>query len=190
MDFILALLLAVILALCLSLLLFQAITGVPPLSATRTEAANVVALLRQAGLPERAIVYDLGAGWGSLAIALARAFPQARIIGIERSPLPCWIAGLRTRRLPNVELWRADFYDRDISDAHAVTCYLMIKPMPRLAIFLDRMLPADTPVVALAFWFRDRAPAATLERDGLRGAALYRWPAHLRPPRPASSGGA
>jgi cyclopropane fatty-acyl-phospholipid synthase-like methyltransferase len=38
------------------------------------QAADVVALLKQAGLSEKAIFYELGCGWGSLAIALARAF--------------------------------------------------------------------------------------------------------------------
>jgi len=176
MDLLLALLLAIVLALCLSLLLFQAVTGVPPLSATRAEAANVVALLREAGLPAQAVVYDLGSGWGSLIVALAQAFPQMRIVGIEWSPLPCWIARLRTRGMPNVRVLRGDFYDCDVREAQAVTCYLMRKPMPRLARFLDSALADDTPVVALAFWFHERVPSA-VRQGRLGGAALYRWPA-------------
>lgn len=173
-DVIFALVLAIAAAIALSVLLFQAITGVPPLSATRSEAANVVALLHQAGLQEHPVIYDLGSGWGSLVVALARAFPEARIIGIEWSPLPHWIARLRTRDLPNVHLHRGHFHGRDISDAHAVTCYLMMKPMPRLAGFLDSMLRDRTPVVALAFWFRGREPSA-VRGTGASGAALYHW---------------
>lgn len=179
MDLLLALLLTVVLVLCLSLLLFQAVTGVPPLSATRTEAANAIALLRESRLPDQAVIYDLGAGWGSLLVALALALPRARIVGIEWSPLPCWIARLRTRRLPNVRMLRGNFYDHDIGDAQAVICYLMRKPMPRLARFLDGALANDTPVVALAFWFRERHPSA-VRQGRLGGAALYRWPAMER----------
>jgi hypothetical protein len=177
-DLIPGLLLAVVLALGLSLLLFQAITGVPPVSARRSEAATVIALLEQAGLPERATVYDLGSGWGSLVIALAQAFPRADIVGIEWSPLPDWVARLRTRGLPNVRMIRGNFYDRDLREADAITCYLMMKPMPRLARFLDGAIVSGTPVVALAFWFRDRQPSA-VQGAGLNGAALYRWPARL-----------
>ena len=184
MDLILVLLLAIVLALCLSLLLFHAITGVPPLSATRADATHVVTLLQQASLPEQAVIYDLGSGWGSLVVALARAFPRAHIVGIEWSPLPYWIARLRTRRLPNVRLLRGNFHDRDLGDAQAVTCYLMMKPMPRLARFLDGTLGDDTPVVALAFWFRGRQPSAVRGGDGLGGAALYRWPANGVNPQP------
>jgi hypothetical protein len=172
---------AVLMAFMLGLLLlvYQAITGVPPMSATSAEAADVVALLKQAGLSDQASIYDLGCGWGSLVIALARAFPNARIHGIELSPLPYWVARLRTRHLRNVSLRRADFFDCDLRGAQAVTCYLMIKPMPKLADLLDRVLTLGTPVVSLTFWFRDREVAAERDGPGWRGAAaLYHWPAH------------
>jgi len=70
---------AIVFALGLSLLVFQAITGVPPMSSSSSEAADVISLLKQAGLAEQAIVYELGCGWGSLVIALARAFPDTGI---------------------------------------------------------------------------------------------------------------
>ena len=181
MDVILALVLVVVMALGLSVLAFQAITGVPPLSASRAEAANIVALLRQAGLSERAVIYDLGSGWGSLVLALARAYPKARIVGIEWSPLPHWVARFRTRRMANVHLRRGDFHARDLRDAQAVTCYLMMKPMPKLAGFLDRVLSEGTPVVALAFWFRGREPAA-VRGTGTSAAALYHWRREARQP--------
>jgi hypothetical protein len=111
-------------------------------------------------------------------IALALAFPEAQIRGIEMSPFPYWVARVRARKLPNVLLQRGNFFDRDLRDAHAVTCYLMIKPMPKLADFLDRVLQPGTPVVSLTFWLRKREVAAVREGPGLRGAAaLYYWPA-------------
>jgi hypothetical protein len=165
--------------LCLSMLICQGITGVPPLSSNSIEAADVVALLKQAGLAEHGVVYDLGAGWGSLVIALAGAFPQARIRGIELSPVPYWVSCFRTRNMPNVLLNRGNFHDFDLTDAQAVTCYLMMKPMPKLARFLDRTLRVGTPVVSLSFWFRDRDIAASRNGFGpLGAAALYYWPAH------------
>jgi hypothetical protein len=85
---------------------------------------------------------------------------------------------IRTRGMNNVSLRRGNFYDCDLTDAGAVTCYLMIKPMPKLAGVLDRMLAPGTPVVSLSFWFRDREVAASRDSSGLLGAAaLYIWPA-------------
>ena len=168
----------VVFVLAASLLIFQAITGVPPMSSSSSEAADVISLLKEADLPEQAIVYDLGCGWGALVIALARAFPDARIRGIELSPLPYWVARWRTRKMPNVYLQRGNLYSLDLRDAQAVITYLMIKTMPKLADFLDRMLKSGTPVVSLTFWFRQRQVAATRDGPGLRGAvALYYWPA-------------
>lgn len=176
-----------IVLLCLSILLFQLATGVPPLSSSEREGADVVALLKQTDLTENAVIYELGSGWGSLVVALARAFPAAQIRGIEISPVPYWVSRFRTRRLPNVQLRRGNFFDCDLADAHAVTCYLMIKPMVRIAELLDRTLKPGTPVVSLSFWFRDRQAAASLKNAGLLGAAaLYYWPAHRCAPHVAT----
>jgi hypothetical protein len=163
---------------CLSILVYQGLTGVPPLPSSEGEAAGVIELLRQTGLERNAIVYELGSGWGSLVIALARAFPEARIRGIELSPLPYWVARFRTRKMSNVTLHRANFFNCDLSDAQAVSCYLMSQPMPRLAHLLDRMLKPGTPVVSILFRFRGRDVAAVRNGPGTPGAtALYCWPA-------------
>jgi hypothetical protein len=165
--------------LCLSIVLFQLATGVPPLSSNALECADVVALLKRRGLAEGAVVYELGSGWGSLVLALARAFPTAQVRGVEISPLPYWISRIRTRKMPNVLLQRSNVFDCDLSDAQAVTCYLMGNSMPRIAELLDRSLRPGTPVVSLSFWFRNRQVAASLQSSGLLGAAaLYYWPGH------------
>lgn len=181
-DLISLVLLLTALTLAGSVLAWQFLTGVPPMPARSDETADVVALLNQVGLPHDAIIYELGSGWGTLVVALAKAFPQARIRGIELSPLPYWIARLRTRRMSNVSLRRANFFDCDLSDANAVTCYLMIKPMPRVAALLDRTLAPQTPVVALTFAFRERQAIKVRSGHGLRGrASLYLWPARPAP---------
>jgi precorrin-6B methylase 2 len=164
--------------LVLSVLVFQAITGVPPVSSGTAEGRDVTALLEQAGLPERPVIYELGCGWGSLVVALARAFPDAQIRGIELSPLPFVVAAWRTRNLPNVRIHRADFYASDLGNADAVTCYLMTGAMPRLAAYLDAGLKRGTPVVAVSFMFRGRSVSAVRQAGGaLSQVGLYRWPA-------------
>jgi hypothetical protein len=53
-----------------------------------------------------------------------------------------------------------------------------MKPMSRLARFLDGAVAPRTPVLAPAFWFRERQPSA-VQGAGLDGAALYRWTARV-----------
>ncbi len=161
-----------------SVLLGYLRSGAPPVPSTRAERADVVAMLREASLPDAARIYELGCGWGGLARALARAFPAARVVGIERSPVPWLVAWLRARTLPNLEVRFQNFLLTPLDDADALACYLMIRPMLPLAAKLDRELQAGTPVVALTFWFRDRLPEARRGTPGLRGdVARYRWPA-------------
>ncbi len=179
--------LSIVVALLLCTLVVQALTGVPPAASNATEAADIIALLKTTDLREDAVIYELGAGWGSLVIALARAFPGAEIRGVEISPLPFCVAWLRTRAMPNVRLMRKSFYDCDLSDANAVTCYLMTRSMPKLGARLDQQLKPGTPVVALSFWFRERQVTASRDSAGLLGAAaLYHWPARSDEPSPAS----
>jgi len=175
-------LLVAVSSVCLSLLFFHALTRVPSWPLAESEAADVIALLRDANLSRSAVIYDLGCGWGSLLIALAKAFPDAHVKGVEISPFPCLVARLRTGYLPNVSVAGKNFYKCDLADADAVTCYLMPSAMPRLSKFLGQTLRPGTAVVTVTFWFRDRSPKRIKDGPGLRGAvALYVWPANSAP---------
>ncbi len=63
LDIFLLAVLVVVLVLGMSILVFHGITGVPPLSSSSAEIDDVIALLKQAPLPEQAIVYELGCGY-------------------------------------------------------------------------------------------------------------------------------
>jgi ubiquinone/menaquinone biosynthesis C-methylase UbiE len=164
-----------------SVLFYTLSTGVPPVPSTRREIAVVVELLRQAELPPGATIYELGSGWGSLALGLAEAFPEARVVGLELSWLPLWVSRLRARG--RVEFRRQDFLSVPLPDADAIATYLGIAAVRRLAPALDRVLRPGTPVVSLCFCFRDRRALQKRPVPGLAGeAALYSWPA-LEEPR-------
>jgi cyclopropane fatty-acyl-phospholipid synthase-like methyltransferase len=160
------------LALAGSVIAFQFITGVPPMPSSAAQIAGVVSMLRRARCPADGVIYDLGSGWGSLLISLARAFPQAQVRGFEMSPLPYLVSRWRTRGLKNVRISRCDFFQCRLDDADAVTCYLMIAPMRKLANHLDRTLRKGARVVSVTFGFRDRKPAA-VARGG--DVMLYVW---------------
>ena len=175
-------LLAAVSSVCLSLLFFHALTRVPSWPLGEAEAADAVALLRDANLSASAMIYDLSCGWGSLLIALSKTFPDAHIKGVEISPFPCFVAWVRTGNIPNVSVRRSNFYACDLGDADAVTCYLMPSVMPKLSKFLDSTVRPGTAVITVTFWFRGGSPRTTKEGPGLRGAvALYVWPAISTP---------
>jgi len=94
----------------MSLLFAILLTGVPSLSSSKAEVDDVIALLRLVKLPEHAVIVDLGSGWGTLVVGLARAFPGASVQGLEMSPFPFLVSRLRTRGLSNVALrWGISF---------------------------------------------------------------------------------
>lgn len=174
-----------ILALAGSVIAFQFVTGVPPMPSSAAQIASVVSLLRRTRCPADGVIYDLGSGWGSLLISLARAFPQAQVRGFEMSPLPYLVSRWRTRRLKNVRIDRRDFFQCQLDDADAVACYLMIAPMRKLAKHLDNTLAPGTRVVSVTFGFRDRAAAAVELRGDVK---LYVWNPVRPPVRPDVSG--
>lgn len=60
-------------------------------------------------LPPGARVLDAGSGLGDGLIALARAWPAARVEGVEWSPVLAWVSRLRCRRaaVRGGDMWRA-----------------------------------------------------------------------------------
>ncbi|WP_225032610.1 methyltransferase [Paraburkholderia sp. XV] len=162
----------------LSLVIFTALTGVPTRSSRRVEASDVIALLKHANLARSAVIIDLGSGWGALVVAVARAFPEATIEGIEISLFPYLISRLRVSGLPNVTLRWGNFHRSNRRSAHAIVGYLMPSVMPGLSNLLDRKLKPGTVVVSNTFLFRGRM-AAAVRRGSRRGVvALYFRPAH------------
>ncbi|WP_343676890.1 methyltransferase [Paraburkholderia heleia] len=159
-----------------SILISTVVTGVPTLSSGRSEVDDIVAMLEHAKLPRHALIVDLGSGWGALVIALARAFPEASVQGVEVSLFPYLVSRLRTHHLRNVSLKWGNFFRSDPSNADAIVCYLMPGVMAKLGDFLDKALKPGTFIVTNTFLFRERRPSA-VRRRGLRGTvALYVCP--------------
>jgi SAM-dependent methyltransferase len=72
-------------------------------------------------------VVDLGSGNGLLTREIARALPEAKVIGIEIAPQSvAWSNWMkRFNRLDNLEYRRMSFFDYDFSEPDAVVAYLL-----------------------------------------------------------------
>lgn len=87
-------------------------------------------------LPEREgiEVIDLGSGLGGTVTALARARPDARILGLETAPVPYALSRLRLTVAGKANaaiVWR-DLWKEDLSRFDVVYCFLSPAPMPAL----------------------------------------------------------
>ncbi|KAF1050174.1 class I SAM-dependent methyltransferase [Xylophilus sp.] len=136
-----------------------------------------------APLPPGAAVLDAGCGLGDGLRALRRAYPQARLHGIEGSWPLRWLCALRCpwARVRHGDLWRADW------SGHALV-YLFQRPesMKRAWQKASREMAAGGWLVSLEFEAAGRQPQARGMLAGGRPVWVYRIAAQA--PAPDASG--
>ncbi|MBI3418898.1 MAG: hypothetical protein HY053_02025 [Proteobacteria bacterium] len=109
---------------------------------------------------------DLGSGRGELTRHIARALPQAQVMGIENRLFPYLQAKVYQRLFgpKNLEYRQDDFFSYDCSAADAVVLYLNTKVAERAGEKLRRELKPGTLVVSNRFALGgDWAPAEILQ---------------------------
>lgn len=159
----------------LLILIFTLITGVPPMPTHRLVVPVMFEMVPEGETPT--VAYDLGCGWGRLAFALAARYPDARVIGIELSPLPWLFCKLRhlVQPRPNLEIRYGNFLRMPLGDADLIFCYLMIGAMRRLSAKLNQEARDGTLVIANSFALQDWVPEDIRIVRGAMSAWIYRY---------------
>jgi hypothetical protein len=156
-------------------------TQVPLYLSNRRTVAAIAGLVPE-DQPWR--ILDLGSGTGSLVRPLAAQRPLARCVGLESAPGPCWIARLLGRKLPNLTLKRADFWQHDWSDYDLVYAFLSPVPMPRVGQKAVVELRPGALLVSNSFPIPDLEPDFILDLDDRRRTRLYGYrPGKIARPR-------
>jgi precorrin-6B methylase 2 len=139
---------------------FQKKTGVPVFPSMPPMRKKIIGRLKQ-DIAERNLenyrIIDLGSGSGQLTWHIARAFPNAKITGVELSYIP-WLRSVVRKKLwgvKNLNYIRADFWSFDLSPADAVITYLPGKIMEQVGQKLHKDLRPGTLITANAFYLRD-----------------------------------
>lgn len=98
-------------------------------------------------------IYELGSGWGTLVFPLADNYPDCQVIGYESSPVPYWASRMRAfcKSHKNLRLEQSDFFEKNLSDAGLVVCYLYPGAMSRLKEKFEKELKAGTYVISNTF---------------------------------------
>jgi release factor glutamine methyltransferase len=118
------------------------------------------------------VVIDLGTGSGALAIGLARAFPGARVLGVDVSGEALAVAAINGRALAPAVEWRCGDLFEGLPVALAGTVDLLVSNPPYVAEADWAVLPEDVrhePYGALV-----AGPTGTEILDRIAGAAS-RW---------------
>ncbi len=108
--------LAFVLLAALSIVWSTLQTGISPMMSSGKACQ---AMLYSIEWPVNGSLIDLGSGWGTLVIAVARKYPHQQVIGYELSWFPWLISIIRkySLRLDNLTLYRKDFKKAELSNA-------------------------------------------------------------------------
>ncbi len=147
--------------------------GISPMPSS---AKAVAAVCRLVPKDTTGTIAELGAGWGGLALALARRAPRAHVVAFEASWVPFAVFWLRARwaRLPNLELHRANFLNRPLPPSTTwVTCYLSPGAMAALGPKFRAELAAGSRVITNTFALRGWPAAQTVHLDDWYRTKVY-----------------
>jgi len=149
-------------------------TGISPMPSSRQAVQQVLQFVVP---PRPGPIYELGAAWGSLAIPLAKALPDRRIIAYELSTIPWLFLWLRVRvsGLNNIDVVRRDFLLDDLGEAVVVVCYLYPGRMVRLSTKLQSELIPGTVVVSNTFALPGWVPEQTSQLQDMYRTRIYRF---------------
>jgi hypothetical protein len=165
-------LLTLVAAAGLSIALHTLVTGISPMPSSRRARRAMLALLPA---EVDGVIFELGAGWGTLALPLARRYPRCRVVAVELSPVPWLVSRLRRAwsGLANLEVRRADIHRTPLGDAGLVICYLYPGAMERLRPRLERELPPGCLVFSNCFRVPGWRPSRVVPFAGWFGDEMY-----------------
>lgn len=113
--------------------------------------------------PDGQKIVDLGSGWGTLLLPLAKKFPNHQFIGVERAITPFVFSWFRARKIPNLQFIRDDFFKYDLSQTNVVVLFLIGFMMPRVTKKCLEELPKGAKVYASRFALTDVKADKTVE---------------------------
>ncbi|PJA32853.1 MAG: hypothetical protein CO187_02875 [Zetaproteobacteria bacterium CG_4_9_14_3_um_filter_53_7] len=167
-----AVLVACISLVCLSIMWFTLRTGISPMPSSPRACQAMLKASEQAA---EGTMIDLGSGWGTLVFALARKYPERRIIGYELSWLPWFYARVCKSifRLHHVQLLRQDFLTAELPAASSLVCYLFPQGMQALSVKLAQPQYRNMLLVSSTFALPNKRPVQTIELNDLYHSPIY-----------------
>lgn len=99
------------------------------------------------------IIFELGSGFGTLAIPLARQFPDKLCIAYEISPFPYFYSLILSKilKINNLKIYRRDYLKCSLEEASLCVCYLCPRAMDLLQKKFEKELSSQTVVISNTF---------------------------------------
>lgn len=157
--------------LSVSIVVFSLYYGITPMPASRKAREGILTLIPD----PKAVIFELGSGWGHLACSLAHRFPAATIYAFEGSPVP-WFVSLLAKWIffkTNLRIKRKNFYHLSLQEADGVVCYLYPGAMEKLKEKFKKELKPGSFVISYCFSIPGWTADQEIELDDLSGSRLY-----------------
>jgi trans-aconitate methyltransferase len=122
-------------------------------------------------------VFDLGSGWGTLAIPLAKKLPECEVIGYESSPVPYFFSRILQfiLKYPNLRFYKRDVLQIPLNDASLIICYLHPAAMKKLKPKLENELKKGTTVITNTFVVPGWMPENVVEANDIYRSKIYTY---------------
>ena len=143
----------------------------PPFVCSLGKAKEIVIREAEKILQEKTdpvTVADLGCGSGSLLIPLAKKFPQHNFIGYDWDIVPYFMAKFRSRKIPNIRVYRRNFMKETYGGMQLVLCYTGESLSAILGKKLYEELPEDAQVISETFELGSLHLKETIQADTLK----------------------
>jgi hypothetical protein len=89
-----------------------------------TKSTVLDTIVKEMGLTNQSVLYELGCGDARMLATAAALFPQLRGVGVDIGPVPYLLAKFRTRSLPNIKIRRENVFTTKLADATHIYLYL------------------------------------------------------------------
>jgi len=167
-----------VLLIALSLVWTTLQTGISPMMSSGKACRAMLDLME---ISENGPLIDLGSGWGTLVIAVARKYPNQQVIGYELSWFPWMISIIRkySLRLDNLTLYRKDFMKTELSNASILFCYLFPGGMVDLHKKLKLELFNEILIVSNTFALPSCQPTKIIRLNDIYQTPVYLY--HWKP---------
>ncbi len=146
--------------------------GIVPMPTSPVQTRTIVQNLPKNPGP---FIYDLGSGFGTLAISLAKRYPNSTVVGIESSPIPFWFSCILRKiyRVPNLSFRREDFLKTSVADASAVIVYLYRDGVRNLKPKLEKELQPGVWILSNTFAFPEWKPVKVAPVSDFNKTKIY-----------------
>lgn len=121
-------------------------------------------------------IFELGAGWGNLAIPLAKANRHLTVEAYELSPIPYLFLKIVSilLKVKNLKVVRKDFFKADFANASVLVCYLYPEAMEKLKVKLEKERVAkELFILSNTFAIPGWRPQKCFEINDLYSSKLY-----------------